>query len=119
MALKLYNTLTRKKEAFKPIQKNNVHVFVCGPTVYDHAHIGHAKTYIQFDIIVKYLRSKGYRVFYLQNITDLDDKIIQRAKEQKTDPLKLAKRYEKEYHQDEARLGINSVTRSFNRSPRM
>ena len=111
MALKLYNSLTRKKEIFKPIKKKRVRLFVCGPTVYDYTHIGHAKTYIQFDIIAKYLRFKGYNVFYLQNITDLDDKIIKRAQEERTDPLKLAHEFEKYYHEDEKKLGINSVTK--------
>ena len=63
MALKLYNTLTRKKEVFKPLKSKNVNIFVCGPTVYDYAHIGHGKTYVAFDVIVKYLRYKGPRVF--------------------------------------------------------
>jgi cysteinyl-tRNA synthetase len=111
MALKIYNTLSRKKEVFKPIKDKKVRIFVCGPTVYDYMHIGHAKTYVQFDVIVKYLRSKGYNVFYLQNITDLDDKIIKRAKKQKIDPFKLARQLEKYYHQDEEKLDINSVSR--------
>lgn len=109
--LTLYNTLTRKKETFKPIKKNKVNMFVCGPTVYDFPHIGHAKTYIQFDIIVKYLRYLKYDVFYLQNITDIDDKIIKRAKQFKITPHELAKKYEKIYHEDEKQLGINSVTK--------
>jgi len=109
--LRIYNTLTRKKEVFKAIKDKKVHIFVCGPTVYDWMHIGHAKTYIQFDVIVKYLRFKGYDVFYLQNITDLDDKIIKKAKEKKVSPLKLAREFEKYYHQDEKKLGIDSVTK--------
>lgn len=116
--LKIYNTLTRKKEVFKPVKDKKVHIFVCGPTVYDWMHIGHAKTYIQFDVIVKYLRFKGYDVFYLQNITDLDDKIIKKAKDlsadkagKKVSPLKLAREFEKYYHQDEKKLGIDSVTK--------
>ncbi len=111
MDLKIYNTLTRKKEVFKPGKNKQINLFVCGPTVYDLPHIGHAKTYIQFDVIVKYLRSKNYSVFYLQNITDLDDKIIKRAKQQNTTPLKLAREFEKYYHQDEKKLKINSVTK--------
>lgn len=111
MALKIYNTLSRKKEVFRPLKNKKVRIFVCGPTVYELMHIGHAKTYIQFDIVVKYLRSKGYKVFYLQNITDLDNKIIEKAKKQKTDPIKLAREFEKYYHQDEKSLDINSVTR--------
>jgi cysteinyl-tRNA synthetase len=98
--LKLYNTLTRKKEVFIPLNKNKVKMFVCGPTVYDYSHIGHAKTYIQFDVIARYLRYKKYNLFYLQNITDIDDRIINRAKELKKDPLKLANEYEKYYYED-------------------
>ena len=109
--LKLYNTLTRKKETFKPLKDNKVNLFVCGPTVYDYSHIGHAKTYVQFDVIVKYLRYKGYKVFYLQNITDIDDKIIKRAKELNLDPKSLAKEYESYYHEDMKSLNVNSVTK--------
>ena len=94
MELQLYNNLTRRKEIFKPIKKNKVNLFVCGPTVYDFSHIGHAKTYVQFDIIVKYLRYLKYKVFYLQNITDVDNKIIQRAREKNISWKELAKRYE-------------------------
>jgi len=79
--LKVYNTLTRRKEDFHPSHGNRVSMFVCGPTVYDLSHIGHARTYIAYDIIARYLRFKGYSLFYLMNITDVDDKIIKRAKE--------------------------------------
>jgi len=107
--LKIYSTLTRKKEEFKPLKGNKVNLFVCGITPYDYAHIGHAKTYIQFDIIVKYLRYKKYKVFYLQNITDIDDKIINRAKELNMPFDKLAREYEKCYYEDMKSLGVNSV----------
>ncbi|MEK6948621.1 MAG: class I tRNA ligase family protein, partial [Nanoarchaeota archaeon] len=107
--MKLYNTLTRKKEEFKPANGKKVNMFVCGPTVYDFAHIGHAKTYVQFDVIVKYLRYRGYDVFYLQNVTDMDDKIIQRAKEKNIKPIELARDFEKEYRKDMEALGVNSV----------
>jgi len=109
--LKIYNTLSRKKEIFKPIKGKKVNIFVCGITPYSEAHIGHAKTYIQFDIIVKYLRFLGYNVFYLQNITNIDDKIIQRAKEEKKDPLKLAEEYEKKFHEDMKKLYVNSINK--------
>lgn len=111
MALKLYNTLTRKKEIFKPIKDKKVNLFVCGITPYDYAHIGHAKTYVQFDVIAKYLRYKGYNVFYLQNVTDIDDKIIQRAKEKNQKPMELVRNYEKEYLKDMEALSINSVNK--------
>jgi len=109
--LRIYNTLAKRKEIFKPRRGRRVNLFVCGPTVYDYMHIGHAKTYIQFDVIVKYLRYCGYKVFYLQNITDLDDKVIKKAREEIVDPFKLAREFEKYYHQDEKKLGINSVTK--------
>ena len=111
MNLKLYNTLTRKKEIFRPLKKGRINLFVCGITPYDLSHIGHARTYIVFDMIVKYLREKGFNVFYLQNITDIDDKIINRAKERKTAPQKLAKFFEKEYLKDIKNLNIDSVTK--------
>ena len=109
--LKLYNTITRKKEVFRPLKKGRINLFVCGITPYDFSHIGHARTYIVFDMIVKYLREKGFNVFYLQNITDIDDKIINRAKERKASPQRLARDFEKEYMKDMKRLKIDSVTK--------
>ena len=111
MSLKICNTLTRKKEIFKPRKSKKVNIFVCGPTVYDYAHIGHARTYIAFDVIVKYLRKKGYNVFYLQNITDIDDKIINRAKEEEVSWKELARSFEREYKKDVKNLGINSISK--------
>src|SRR3989344_461280 len=111
MEIQFYNTLTRKKEVFRPIKSKKVNLFVCGPTVYDFSHIGHAKTYVQFDIIVKYLRYLKYKVFYLQNITDVDDKIIQRAREKNISWKELAKRYEEEYIKDMKALQIDSVNK--------
>ena len=107
--LRFYNTLSRKKEVFKPINKGKVNMFVCGPTVYDYSHLGHAKTYIQFDFIVRYLRSIGYKVFYLQNITDIDDRIINRANEKNLDWKKLKDEYEKFYLDDMKTLGVVSI----------
>ncbi|MEM3127332.1 MAG: cysteine--tRNA ligase [Candidatus Woesearchaeota archaeon] len=111
MALMFYNTLSRKKEIFVPRNEKKVQMFVCGPTVYDFSHIGHAKSYVQFDLIAKYLRYKGFDLFYLQNITDIDDKIIDRANEEEKDPLELAKQFEKEYYKDMKVLGINSINK--------
>lgn len=111
MALKIYNTLSRKKEIFKPRKDKKVNLFVCGPTVYDFSHIGHARTYVIFDVIVKYLRQKGHSVFYLQNITDIDDKIIRRAGEKKVPPQKLASDFEKEYLKDIKSLKIDSANK--------
>jgi cysteinyl-tRNA synthetase len=107
--IKLYNTLTRRKEIFKPKEGNKIRMFVCGPTVYDHSHIGHARTYISFDVIVRYLKYSGFTVFYLQNITDLDDKILKRAEELGSSPLELARRYEEKYLQDMKVLGVENV----------
>jgi len=107
--MKVYNTMTRKKEEFKPINENRIKMFVCGPTVYDKSHIGHGRTYIAFDVIVRYLKYKGYSVFYLQNITDIDDKIIKRANELNVPPLELAKEFEALYFHDMAVLGVTSV----------
>ena len=92
--IKVYNTMTREKEELKVVN-NKLKLFVCGPTVYDYSHIGHARTYISFDVIVRYLKHKGISVFYLQNITDIDDKIINRAKENGEDPLELSHRFER------------------------
>ena len=114
MPLKIYSTLSRKKEVFKPIKANKVNIFVCGPTVYDYSHLGHAKTYVQFDMIVKYLRFLGFDVFYLQNITDIDDKIIKRANEEGLNWKKLVEKYRKEYFFDMNSLGINSISKYAN-----
>ncbi len=109
MVLRVYNSMTREKEEFKPIHGNRVNMFVCGPTVYDFSHIGHARTYVAYDIIARYLVRKGFSLFYLMNITDVDDKIINRAREQGMDPLSLARRYESEFYDDMKALHITSV----------
>jgi len=109
--LKFYNTLTAEKEIFKSRKKNKINLFVCGPTVYDFSHLGHARTYISYDMLVCFLKKMGYDVFYLQNITDIDDKIIQRAKEKKKSWLEIARNFEKEYLKDMKALGIKSVTK--------
>lgn len=111
MPLRIYNTLTRKKELFKPKSGKRVNMFVCGPTVYDFAHIGHARTYIFFDVFAKLLRRLGYEVFYLQNITDVDDKIIERAKASGSSFRDVARRNEKMYREDMKALGISAVDR--------
>lgn len=109
--IRIYNTLTKKKDLIKPIKGKQINLFVCGPTVYDFSHIGHAKTYIPYDAFVKYLRFAGYNVFYLQNITDIDDKIIQRSRERGVAAKDLAMAYEKEYLKDIKTLGINAVSK--------
>ncbi|AVH54745.1 MULTISPECIES: cysteine--tRNA ligase [Streptomyces] len=105
----IYNTLTKRKERFEPITPGVVRMFVCGPTVYALSHVGHAKTYTQFDLIARYLRHRGYRVTYAQNITDIDNKIIRRAQETSTDPRALAARYEELYLEDMAALRNTSI----------
>lgn len=107
----LYNTLSGKKEIFNPSKTQGVNIFVCGPTVYDASHIGHARTYIFFDIAIKYLKTAGFKVFYLQNITDIDDKIIARAREMEQDPLFLSRHLTKEYFQDMRDLKVTAVTK--------
>jgi len=110
MGLKLYNSLTRRKEEFKPLKKGQVGVYVCGPTVYGHAHLGHAKSYVSFDVLVRYLRYLGYSVTYVQNITDVghltddadegEDKVVEAAKKEKKHPMALAEYYTRSYFED-------------------
>lgn len=107
--VRVFNTLTKKIEEFTPIQGKKVNFFVCGPTVYDFSHLGHAKTYTQFDFIVKYLRWRGFDVFYLQNITDLDDKIIRRSQERGIPFQRLAREFEQAYIEDMAELHNTAV----------
>jgi cysteinyl-tRNA synthetase len=107
--MKIQNTMTGDKENFQPIHDNRVNLFVCGPTVYDDSHIGHARTYIAFDVVARYLKYKGFSVFYLQNITDVDDKIIQRAAELGVSPRSLARRFEQRYWEDMRSLGVTNV----------
>ncbi|MDO8590171.1 MAG: cysteine--tRNA ligase [bacterium] len=109
MAIKLHNTLTGSLEAFEPLKSGKVGMFVCGPTVYDFSHLGHAKTYIQFDFLARYLGYMGYEVTYVQNITDIDDKIIERAREKNVEPNMLAEEYERYYLEDMAALNNISV----------
>jgi cysteinyl-tRNA synthetase len=104
--MRIFNTLTREVEEFKPKSNKEVNMYVCGPTVYDYCHIGHARTWIAFDMIVRYLRHKGYNVKYIVNITDIDDKIIRRANEIGADPLRLAEEYELAFHKDLEALGL-------------
>jgi len=106
MVLKVFNTLTRRIEVFKPRKEKKVQMFVCGQTVYDDVHMGHAKTYVQFDIIVRWLKHLGYDVFYVQNITDIEDKIINRAREKGVDPLSLARHYAQRFLEDMEALGV-------------
>lgn len=107
--IRFYNSLSGKKEQLIPPKNRPLRLFVCGPTVYDYCHIGHARTYLVFDSLVHYLRSRGFKIFYLQNITNLDDKIIIRAKLEKKDPFKLATFFEKDYYRTMKILGVHEV----------
>ncbi len=111
MSLRLYNSLTQKKEPFDLPLGTTVKFFVCGPTVYDYAHLGHARTYIAFDIVARYLRFLGYQVRYLMNITDVADRLIERAQQLKKEPLQLAKEYEQAFLEDMKALDIANVER--------
>ena len=104
--MKIFNTLSGKKEHFEPIEKNNIRMYVCGMTVYDDTHIGHARTFLSFDLIVRYLRSIDYKVHYIRNITDVDDKIISRANELGIDPEELTERYINSMDNDFESLGM-------------
>jgi cysteinyl-tRNA synthetase len=97
MSIKVYNTLTRKKQEFKTLQPDKVSMYVCGPTVYDKAHVGHAMSALVFDIVRRYLEYRGYQVHHVTNYTDVDDKIIQRAAVEGVEPLEVAERYIKEF----------------------
>ena len=104
--LQIYNTLRKEKQPFTPINPNEVGIYVCGITVYDLSHMGHARTYLSFDIVVRYLRHLGYKVNYVRNITDIDDKIIQRAHENNETPAQLTERTIGHMHEDFAALNL-------------
>ena len=116
MSLHVYNTLTRNKEEFKPVKEGQVGMYVCGPTVYGDSHIGHAKSYVSFDVIYRYLRYLGYTVLYIQNITDVghltddadegEDKVEAEARKLKLQPMAVVERYTKSYFDDMDRLNI-------------
>lgn len=103
----IYNTLSRKIEEFKPFQPRKVQMYVCGPTVYDYSHLGHARTYVAFDVIKRYLVLRGYDVFHVQNITDIDDKIIKKANQEGRDWKEIADFYTKDYLESLEKLNIH------------
>ncbi len=108
--IRLYNTLTRKKEEFQTLEPNTVKMYVCGVTVYNDAHVGHAMSAIVFDIIRRYLEYRGYNIKHVMNYTDVDDKIINRAKQLGEDPLKLSQRYIEDYADDLKNLNVLPAT---------
>ncbi len=105
-ALTVYNTLTRRKEPLETLRPGEVRLYVCGPTVYSWVHIGNARTFTIFDVVVRYLRHRGYRVSYVRNYTDVDDKIINAAREAGEDPASLADRFVRAFEEDAAGLGL-------------
>jgi cysteinyl-tRNA synthetase len=113
MTLQVFNRMTRQKEEFKPLIEGQVKMYVCGPTVYDHAHIGHAKTYVSFDVVNRYLRYSGYRVRYVQNITDVghlldtgEDRILKKAGALSLEPMEVVETYTRSYFEDMDALGM-------------
>ena len=106
MTLSIYNTLSKVKEPFKPLIGNQVRMYVCGMTVYDFCHIGHARVMVAFDVVTRWLRQRGYDVTYVRNITDIDDKIIKRANENGEPFEALVERMIAAMHEDEARLNV-------------
>lgn len=112
MGIKVYNTMTRQKEDFVPITDGEVKMYVCGPTVYNYFHIGNARTFIVFDTIRKYFEYRGYKVKYIQNFTDIDDKMIKKANEEGTTVKAVSERYIKEYYKDADALNIERATKN-------
>ena len=110
MPLKIFNSLTGKKEVFNSIHKNEINMYVCGITPYDSCHIGHARSFVTFDMVARYLRHIGYKVNYARNITDIDDKIINKANELKTSCKEIAQQYIKEMRELEQALGLHNPT---------
>lgn len=108
--MKLYNTLTRTKQEFKPITPGEVKMYSCGPTVYNYFHVGNARPFIIFDILRRYLEYRGYKVQFVQNFTDIDDKVINKANEEGVDFNEIAERYIKEYYIDAEGLGVGKAT---------
>jgi len=113
MSLRIYNVLTRQKEAFVPVTPGKVNIYVCGPTVYDYSHIGHAKTYVSFDVVVRYLRFSGNDVLYVQNITDVghmldtgEDRILKKARQASALPMQVVETYARAYFADMDALGV-------------
>ncbi len=114
MTLHVYNSLSRTKEVFVPLHEGCVNIYVCGPTVYDDAHLGHGKTYVNFDTVVRYLRYLGYRVLYVQNITDVghlldsgEDRMLKGAARERVHPMQLAEQYTYRYFRDMDRLNVS------------
>ncbi|NLE99491.1 MAG: class I tRNA ligase family protein, partial [Anaerolineales bacterium] len=113
MSLRVYNYLTRELEPFKPLEQGRVGMYVCGPTVYDHSHLGHAKLYVSMDVIVRYLRYLGYQVRHVRNITDVghlldsgEDRIMRGVRRERVEPMELVEIYSRSYFEDMDALGV-------------
>src|SRR5258708_3726949 len=113
MSLRVFNVLKREKEEFVPITEGRVMMYVCGPTVYDNSHLGHAKTYVSFDVVVRWFRYSGFKVRYVQNITDVghllddgEDRILKGARREKVEPMEIVERYMRSYFEDMDALGV-------------
>ena len=119
----LYNTMTRKKEEFKPLTDGVVNIYACGPTVYNYIHIGNARPICSFDVLRRYLKYRGYQVKYVQNFTDVDDKIIKKANEEGVESLEISEKYIAEYKKDAHGLNVMDadvhpkVTESMDKRP--
>ena len=109
MKMKIYNTLTRKKEEFKPIKEGEVSIYVCGPTVYNFFHIGNARPFVVFDTLRKYMEYRGNKVKFVQNFTDVDDKIINKAREEGSTAPEVSEKYIEEYYKDAAALNVRKA----------
>src|SRR5260221_11249474 len=110
MALRLYNTLSAKVEEFQSLDDNRVRMYACGPTVYDYGHIGNFRTFIAVDMLHRFLRQSGYKVRYVMNITDLDDKTIRNAPPDGVSVQQYTAKYDKAFREDAAMLGIEQPT---------
>ncbi|MGB1905823.1 MAG: class I tRNA ligase family protein, partial [Spongiibacter sp.] len=108
MSIHIYNTLSRSKQPLNPIEPGKVKMYVCGMTVYDYCHLGHARVLVAFDVISRYLRAKGFELTYVRNITDIDDKILRRAEENNEPFEALTSRFIQAMHEDAERLGIEA-----------
>jgi len=111
MAIKFYNFLSRKKEVFKPIRKGNVNFYVCGPTVYNLVHIGNLRTYVFEDVLRRVLKFNGYKVKQIMNITDVEDKIIKKAEQEKKNIYQITRPYTKLFFDDLKKLNIEKAER--------
>ncbi|PSP11807.1 MAG: cysteine--tRNA ligase, partial [Cyanobacteria bacterium SW_9_47_5] len=109
MTLTLYNTLTRRTEPFEPIEPGKVRIYCCGITVYDYCHLGHARTCLVWDVVRRYLQWRGYEVWYVQNFTDIDDKILNRAQQEGASTEEISERFIQAYFEDMERLHVKKA----------